>query len=119
MKKSLLCSLLLLTAILYQKNCIAQCSPTPSISVNTGTFANTCPNIGYTYTTQSGMTGYSWIVSEGGTINSGANTNSVSVSWTTSGAKTISVNYTNGSGCTPIIPTVQNITVRSVPAATV
>jgi hypothetical protein len=40
------------------------------------------------------------------------------VTWTTTGAQTVSVNYTNANGCTAITPTVYNITVNSIPTIT-
>ena len=67
------------------------------------------------YSTQSGMTGYTWTVSSGGSITSGAGTKSITVRWDTAGAQTISVNYTNGNGCTPAAPAVYNVTVYPLP----
>jgi len=54
------------------------------------------------------MTNYIWAVSAGGTITAGgtATSNSVTVTWTTAGAKTVSVNYTNSNGCTAAAPVV-------------
>jgi len=57
------------------------------------------------YSTQPGMTGYIWAVSEGGTINSGTGSNSILVEWNTSGAQWVSVNYTNETGCSALMPT--------------
>lgn len=59
---------------------------------------------GNVYTTQSGMTGYTWTVSAGGTITAGATTNAITVTWTTAGAKTVTVSYTNASGCAATTP---------------
>lgn len=71
-------------------------SPAPTIS---GT-NNLCVNSGYyTYTTEAGMTGYSWNISSGGTILFGGTTNAITVNWTAAGSQSISVNYTNGNGC--------------------
>jgi len=50
---------------------------------------------GNVYSTESGMSGYSWQVS-GGTINAGQGTSSISVTWTTPGANTVKVSYSNG-----------------------
>ena len=58
------------------------------------------------------MTGYLWTVSAGGTLNTGAGTNSISVTWNTSGPQTVSVNYTNGT-CTAASATVYNVNVNS------
>ncbi len=58
-----------------------------------------CLNSTHNYTTEAGMTGYNWTVSSGGTINSGGGTNTINVTWSTSGAKTITVSYTNSNSC--------------------
>ncbi len=95
-------------------NVVAQ--PVPTI---TGPM-NAC--LGYTtnvYTTQSGMASYTWNVSAGGAITAGAGTNAITVTWSTLGAKTVSVNYTNPEGCSGVAPTVLNVTVNAIPAPTV
>ena len=61
------------------------------------------------------MTNYNWSVSLGGTILSGAGTNTVTVSWPYAGNRSISVNYTNTSGCSALAPTIYNVTIN--PAA--
>ena len=50
------------------------------------------------------MTGYSWTVSDGGSITSGASSNTIIVTWTSSGTKTITAIYSNGTGCVPLVP---------------
>ncbi|MEI7981890.1 MAG: T9SS type A sorting domain-containing protein, partial [Bacteroidota bacterium] len=77
------------------------------------------PSAGNVYTTDAGMSGYSWTVSAGGAITAGAGTNSITVTWTTTGAKTVSVNYTNGNGCAAADPTVKNLDVHALPVPTV
>ena len=44
--------------------------------------------------------------------------NSVTVTWNTTGSRTVSVNYTNANGCTAITPAIYNITVNSIPTIT-
>ncbi len=86
--------------------------PVPTI---TGT-TSLCINSGYyNYTTEAGMTNYTWAVSAGGVINFGSGTNQVTVSWITAGAQTISVTYTSTAGCSAAAPTVKNITVNPLP----
>jgi hypothetical protein len=104
--------------------CTAAAPVSYPVTVNTTTVPvitgsnNLCVNSGYyTYTTQSGMTGYTWAISPGGTINSGGGTNALTVSWTTAGAQWVSVNFTNPTGCTPASPTQFNVTVNSLPGA--
>ena len=82
-------------------------APTPVIYGNGSVNKNTP----YEYTTQSGLTGYTWAVSAGGTITGGNGTNAVYVTWNTSGAQWISVNYANAEGCTAAIPSKVDVTV--------
>jgi hypothetical protein len=69
------------------------------------------------YTTEAGMSGYTWNISAGNVINSGSGTNTVSVTWNSSGAQTISVNYTDGNGCIAASPTIKSITVGISPSS--
>ena len=71
------------------------------------------------YTTQAGMTAYSWVLSPGGTFISPVTGNSVTVLWNTPGARYIDVNFTNGFGCTPALPTRYNVTVNALPVTTI
>jgi len=78
--------------------------------------------IGHTnnvYSTAAGMTAYSWTVSAGGAITAGAGTNAITVTWNTTGAKTVTVTYTNAGGCSAAAPTTFNLTVNPVPSPTV
>ena len=68
--------------------------PTPTISgLNAGLTGT--PLV---LTTEAGMTGYTWNV-DGATIVSGSGTNEVSLNWPTIGDKSVTVTYTNPSGC--------------------
>ena len=79
-----------------------------------------CTNIpGIVYSTQSGMTSYTWTVSAGGQITAGGNTNAITVMWNNAGAQTISVNYTNANGCTAAGPVVYPVTVNQGPLPTI
>ncbi|MCX6268095.1 MAG: T9SS type A sorting domain-containing protein [Bacteroidetes bacterium] len=78
--------------------------------------ANACINSsGNLYATETGMTGYTWTVSAGGMITGGSTTNSILVNWTTTGPQTITVSYTNGSGCTAASPVSYPVTVIPLP----
>jgi hypothetical protein len=70
-----------------------------------------------TYFTQSGRTNYVWNVSAGGTITAGgsSNNNFATVTWNSSGAQWISVNYSNSNGCSAPNPTVLNVNVNPLP----
>ena len=91
------------------KNVTVNASPTPTV---TGP-SSPCTGIpGIIYSTQTGMTGYSWTISGGGTITAGAGTSSITVTWITAGPQFVTVNYVNGSGCAAQTPTTYNVTVN-------
>jgi hypothetical protein len=89
--------------------------PVPTI---TGPTTACAPATGNIYTTQAGMTGYTWIVSAGGVITAGTGTNAITVTWNTVGAQTVTVNYINANGCSAATPTVYNVTVNPRPNPT-
>ncbi|MEI7898315.1 MAG: T9SS type A sorting domain-containing protein, partial [bacterium] len=91
-------------------------SPAPVITGSATACVNFTNN---TYSTQAGMTNYTWTVSTGGTITAGSGTNAITVTWTTTGAKTVSVNYTNALACAAPSPTVLNVTVNALPSPTI
>jgi hypothetical protein len=105
-----------------QNGCFAPTPTVYNVTVNTipaptisGT-GNLCVNSGsYNYITQSGFSNYIWTVSSGGTIITGQGTSILLASWNTSGAQTVSVNYSNGNGCTALSPVVFPVTVNPVP----
>jgi len=67
------------------------------------------------YTTEPGMTDYTWSVSSGGIIMTGQGTFYITVNWNTPGAQTVSVNYTNTNSCRASNATVKNVTVNPLP----
>ena len=73
-----------------------------------------------TYSTESNMTNYAWIVT-GGVITAGGTYSDpyVTVNWNTAGIKNISVTYMAASGCIPIAPTNFQILVSPAPTPTV
>ena len=90
--------------------------PTPTITGPSAVCVNSTNNV---YITQSGMTGYSWTLSSGGSITSGASTNTIAVTWSTTGNKTVCVNYINANGCTALAAGCYNVTVNALPAPTI
>jgi hypothetical protein len=86
--------------------------PVPTISGPSVVCANA---VNIVYTTEAGMTNYNWVVSIGGTIISGAGTNAITVSWPYAGNRSVSVAYTNATGCATMTPSVYNVTIN--PAA--
>jgi gliding motility-associated-like protein len=80
--------------------------PVTSFTVQPG--ANTCVGVSVTYTTETGggITNYVWVVpgASGTDYNITAGgigdaSNTVTLQWLTTGSKTVTVNYTNASGC--------------------
>ena len=89
--------------------------PVPTIAGN----ANPCTALNNVYTTQTGMTNYSWTVSAGGVITGGNGTSSATVVWNTAGAQNVYVTYTNANGCTNSIPASYAVTVKQGPTPTI
>ncbi|MEI6061759.1 MAG: T9SS type A sorting domain-containing protein, partial [Bacteroidota bacterium] len=98
------------TATVY--NVIVNPLPVPVITGSNSVCVNSTGNI---YTTQSGMTAYTWTISAGGTITAGAGTNAITVTWNTAGAQSVSVNYANANLCTAVAATVYSVTVNPLP----
>jgi hypothetical protein len=106
--------------------CTAATAKTINITVNalpiptiTGPASACVGSIGNVYTTETGMSGYAWSVSAGGTITAGTGTSSITVTWNTAGSQTVSVNYTNGNGCTAATAKTNNVTVNPLPVPTI
>lgn len=89
-------------------------APTPTIGSNNVPCVNSTGNM---YYTESGMSGYNWSVSPGGTIVSGAGTNAINVTWNSAGSQWVSVNYTGISGCQAAVPTIYNLFINPLPGA--
>jgi hypothetical protein len=98
----------------YAVNVVA--IPVPTITGPSVVCANAANIV---YTTEPGMTGYNWAVSIGGTIISGAGTNAITVSWPYAGNRTVSVTYTNQTGCVAITPTIYNVTINPAAVPTI
>ncbi|TSA29305.1 MAG: hypothetical protein D4R67_02225, partial [Bacteroidetes bacterium] len=87
-------------------------APVPTISGQN----SLCVNTGYYYyTTEAGNSNYIWTISSGGTITYGQGTSQIEVTWNTPGAQSVTVTYTNASGCSALAPTVYNVTVAGLP----
>ena len=95
------------------KSLMVYALPVPTI---TGSLTACTGTSAISYVTESGMTGYLWTVSSGGTISSGQGTGGINVNWSTTGLKTITVTYTNPNGCSPVNPTSLSVTVNTIPA---
>ncbi|MEM7107033.1 MAG: hypothetical protein AAF519_02320, partial [Bacteroidota bacterium] len=75
---------------------------------------------GIVYMTEGGQSNYVWTVSSGGTVTSGGGTsdNTITITWSGAGARTVEVNYTNTSGCDASAATIYNVTVNALPTIT-
>jgi trimeric autotransporter adhesin len=85
--------------------------PVPVVSGPVSMCQNTTGNV---YTTDAGMTNYVWTVT-GGTITAGAGTNSITVTWTATGAQSVNVNYANANGCSAVSPVSFPVEVLTLP----
>jgi hypothetical protein len=78
----------------------------PTVTFTTQPGASACINTDVIYTTQVGQTSYVWtfpgVLNTDYSITSGGTSadNTVTLKWLTAGSKTVTVNYTNASGCT-------------------
>ena len=98
-------------------------SPTPPFTAQPSTSIPYCIGDEVIYTTQSGMSDYTWdILGVSGTdyqVVSGAGTNSITVRWLTPGSKAVTINYTNLNGCRAASAASSNsITISTNPSAT-
>ncbi len=84
--------------------------------------SSTCIGVGVTYSTQAGMASYVWgfpgVLNTDYSITSGGTgtSNTVTLQYLTAGSKTVTINYTNGNGCTAVAATSSTATtVHSLP----
>ena len=78
---------------------------------------NVVTGMAYAYSTQTGMTGYQWIVAGGTIVGGSPNSNNIQVMWNTPGIQTLSVIFTNPAGCSVLSPTIVNVMVNLMPDA--
>lgn len=89
--------------------------PVPAIAGPSSMCLNSSGNV---YITQPGMTNYQWTVT-GGTITAGSGTNTITVTWNSSGNQSVSVNYANSNGCMAVAPSTYPVTVLPLPVPTI
>ena len=86
----------------------------PPVPVISGPGA-VCLNTTQSYSTAAGMSNYQWSVSAGGNIISGGGTNTVSILWSTTGPKIITINYNDANGCAAASPSDYSVNVNTLP----
>lgn len=91
-------------------------SANPSITAASG---QACVGSTAVYSTQAGMTAYSWTVSSGGTLVSGQGTNQVTVRWDAPGNQSLTVNYNNVFGCPGVNPASFTVGVNPLPVTAI
>jgi hypothetical protein len=96
---------------------IVTVNPVPAVTFTNGVSSANVGSTGNVYTTQAGMSNYLWTVSAGGTITSGGgiSNNSVTITWNTSGTQSVSVNYSNITGCTSSVAANYSVTINASP----
>ncbi len=89
--------------------------PVPTI---TGASSAAQSQSGVIYSTETGKSSYVWTIT-GGTITSGQNTSSITVTWGTGASGNLTVTY-QSNGCSPVSPTGKTVTLssQSVPVIT-
>ena len=92
--------------------------PVPVISGPTNICAEKTGNV---YSTEAGMSNYTWVVSAAGTVTAGGTPtdNTITVTWNTGGSHNISVRYNNSNGCAASVPTIFPVNVYSLPIPTI
>jgi hypothetical protein len=100
-------------------------NPVPTVDFLATPGNTSCSGTDVTYTTQSGQTGYQWLmpgtagvdysITAGGIGNT---SNTVTLRWLTQGNKTVTVNYTNSDGCSAATPASFSTSVTGTPKIT-
>ncbi|MCS6905087.1 MAG: hypothetical protein NZ576_06860, partial [Bacteroidia bacterium] len=106
--------------IVFQNGCFSLQSsvevtvnPTPVASISGP--SSGCLNTNYTFTAPPGLASYTWNFAGGGqAVVSGLNTNTLVVSWASTGAKSVTLQVVNNSGCVSSVVT-QAITINNNP----
>ncbi|MEI6436697.1 MAG: FISUMP domain-containing protein, partial [Bacteroidota bacterium] len=86
--------------------------PIPNISGAPSVCSGTT---GLRYNTETGMTGYQWTISSGGSITSGQGSDTITVTWSTIGPQSLTVNYFDLNGCTAPTSTSYPVNVQNLP----
>lgn len=89
--------------------------PVPTVTGSSTGCQGSFDNI---YTTETGMMNYVWTVT-GGTIDEGAGTHEISVTWNNTGTQTVSVSYSSIWGCYVAAPASMSVVVGNLAAPTI
>ncbi|MEI7500339.1 MAG: T9SS type A sorting domain-containing protein [Bacteroidota bacterium] len=98
--------------------CVVNAKPNPTLSGQNIGCLNAAGNV---YETQGSMNNYIWNYSSGGIVTAGGTSasSSVTLTWFTPGLKTVTVNYSNSSGCYATAPAVFTLTVIPLPVPSI
>ena len=107
--------------------CTAASPKTLAVTVNQSTppviqenpAGQNCVTFSTAYSTQSGMSGYTWSVSPGGNIVSSSTANTIQVKWNAAGTQWVRTNFTNLFGCTADTATQLDVMVNPLPDPTI
>jgi hypothetical protein len=90
-------------------------APVPTINCHPDICSGT---VGDVFTTENGMTNYTWSVSAGGVITAGGTPtdNTVTITWTGTGPQSVSVNYIGT--CPGLVPASCSFNVNAIPQTT-
>ena len=107
-------------------NCSAASATQQTITVNAlpvptlGGVTNVCAGDTETYTTEAGMSNYTWVVTGGSVIAGGTATdNTIDITWDGIAPFNVSVNYQDANNCSAATATSQAITVNALPDGTI
>jgi hypothetical protein len=113
-KNKLLKAIAIIALLLGSNQLIAQTNTSPTQTVCAGSLAEP-----YLINPPTAGSTYQWTLSGGGTLNSGATTDNITVDWGwTPGTYTITVTETDVNGC-PGAPRIVDVTVQALPTATI
>ena len=93
--------------------------PVPSLQASQ---TSTCVGIPVTYTTDAGMSAYTWTYTTANAtlVSGGSSTdNTMTLNWTTGGTGQVTVNYSDVNHCQAVTPTQLTISVSSLPIPTI
>jgi gliding motility-associated-like protein len=78
-----------------------------------------CNGSTVTYSTETGMTGYTWVVTGGNLDSQDDAAGTATVTWSTVGTQNLTVSYTDANSCSPATPFAYGVQVVALPSPTI